>query len=488
MLKMTAISKRFGAVSVLNDVDFSVESGEIHALLGANGAGKSTLIKVLGGQYPDAAGSITLDGHAVDLTSPRSARRSGIGIVHQEFDLVPAMSVAENMFLGMERDGRQNSLLTRIDRARLSDAAAELLREFDLGLNPGSIVDSLSVGAKQITEIARVLALQSEVMIFDEPTARLGPADRDRLFAVFRTLKGRGKKLVFVTHYLDEVMTIADRASVMRDGRMVATHLVRESSVRKLSRLMVGEDVKQTKKRDNRRTGQTVLAVTGLTDPDSFHDVNFQVSAGEIVGIVGHLGSGRHELTRSILGMRWHLGEIVIEKSVSKKRSDRIGFVPEDRRLEGIFADLSVNTNIGLGFLGERSLFRRLPKRQIATVGSSITKTLQIKATGGDQKISELSGGNQQKAVFGRSMAVMPSLYIIESPTVGVDVKAAAELQVEVFRLADNGAAILLSTDDLDEAILLADRVIVMLRGRIATEFPSSSVTREQLVAAMGAG
>jgi ribose transport system ATP-binding protein len=492
MLSISGVSKHFSGVRVLDDVNLLIEDGEVHALLGANGAGKSTLIKILGGQYPDATGVIKLDGQPIDLSSPGAARRSGIGVVNQEFDLVPEMTVAENIFLGMETldTNHKISLPGKIDRSRLILAATDLLRSYDLGLTPGNQVGSLSVGAQQITEIARVLALQSNVMIFDEPTARLGLSDKQRLFVIFRALRARGKKIIFVTHYLDEVLEVADRASVMRDGRLIATRTVAETSVQALSRIMVGEDIRKTVKRRTPTLGPQVLAAKNLSVLDEFEDVDLQVRSGEILGLVGHLGSGRHALTRSLIGLRPHHGQITIMHHGREIRpsSAAVGFVPENRHLEGIFPELSVSSNIAMGLLQRRPLFGRLPTKTIAEVGEGTIKTLQIKTSGGGQKISQLSGGNQQKAVFGRSMVVQPSLYIIESPTVGVDIRAAAELQTEIFRLADQGAGIILSTDDLDEVILLADRVLVMLRGRIVSEFHAQDLTRQHLVAAMGAG
>ena len=495
MLAMQAIHKDFSGVTVLDGVDFEVEAGEVHALLGANGAGKSTLIKVLGGQYPDARGTTTIDGRKVDLSSPKTALLSGIGIVHQEFDLVPEMTVAENIFLGVENLdlGTPRALWRRVDRRALGVAAKRILDEYQLGLDPNSKVGALSAGAQQIAEIARVLALQSDVMIFDEPTARLGQTDKDRLFEVFAVLRRRGKKVVFVTHYLDEVMAVADRASVMRDGRLIARRPIAETSVAELSRLMVGGDVRRASKRTPASRGQTVLTVSGLGDGTSFQDVGLTVAAGEVVGLVGHLGSGRHEVTRCILGSRASKGSIAVtpsERPASRVRSGKstlVGFVPEHRRAEGIFAELSVAANIAIGLLRGRNIFAPLPRKEIEGTATETIRKLQIKTAGTSQKIGQLSGGNQQKVVFGRSMVSEPTLYVIEAPTVGVDVKAAVELHSEIFALADRGAGILLATDDLDEAILLSDRILVMLRGRIVTELDPTGLTHQQLVAAMGA-
>ncbi len=488
MLSMRGISKSFAGIKVLDRVDFDLAPGEVHALLGANGAGKSTLIKVLAGLYPEADGETLLDGKPVDLSGPKTALLSGIGIVHQEFDLVPEMTVAENMFLGLEslQLTDRPPLWRSVSRRKLTDAAAELLARYKLDIPADALVRRLPAGAQQLVEIARVIALGSRAMIFDEPTARLGMRDRERLFDVFNTLRAAGKMIVFVTHYLDEVMAVADRASVMRDGRMIVTKKISETTIAELSRTMVGSDVKSASKRARPQQGEEVLSVEALSG-QGFEDVSFTVGRGEIVGLVGHLGSGRHELTRSIVGQAAWRGNLDIVAD-GRKTSARIGFVPENRRAEGIFSELPVATNISMGFLRDRSIFSFLPVGMIDLTGREVIDRLQIKTAGPEQKIGQLSGGNQQKAVFGREMISQPLLYVIEAPTVGVDVKAAVELHNEIFRLADRGSAVLLATDDLDEMMLMADRILVMLRGRIAKQLDARSIDRQDLVSAMGAG
>jgi ribose transport system ATP-binding protein len=488
MLLMRHISKDFSGVQVLKQVSFEVRAGEVHALLGANGAGKSTLIKVLGGQYPDASGTTELNGSAVDLASPRRALLSGIGIVHQEFDIVPELTVAENIYLGFEnlKLGSKRFLLGGINRRMLIEAATGLLEEYNLTIKADAIVGSLSAGGQQLVQIARVLALQSDVMIFDEPTARLGQDDKDRLFAVFRNLRQRGKKVIFVTHYLDEVIAVADRASIMRDGKMIATLEIKDSSIAEVSRLMVGEDVRPAQKRGDRVVGEPILSLKGFQEPGYFEPVDLEVRAGEIVGVVGHLGSGRHELTRAVLSVATDRSERKRRRIRTSKSRD-IGFVPEHRRLEGIFPDRSLGANVAVGYLRNRPLFSFVSPADVKRRAQQIVKTLQVKTTNVEQKISQLSGGNQQKVIFARSMVSEPDLYVIEAPTVGVDVKAAVELHNEIFSLAKKGSAILLATDDLDEVILLADRIVVMLRGRVVQEFDAKNLTRQQLVASMGA-
>jgi len=488
---MTGIRKSFGPVPVLKNVDFAVNAGEIHALLGANGAGKSTLIKILGGQYGDAEGTIALDGRPITLDSTHSSLRAGIGIVHQEVDLVPVLSVAENIYLGREQIGmaERPPLLSRVRRRAVSGAARDLLRQYHLGLDPDDIVSALPASAKQIAQIARVLALQSDVMVFDEPTARLGKRDREALFTTFRLLQSAGKKIIFVTHYLDEVIQIADRASVMRDGQMVATVQASETSPAELSRLMVGADVVKPRRSRSGIATTPCLEVRDLADGTSFSGVNFDIGAGEIVGLVGHLGSGRHELTRCLVGSRTFSGraDLVHPQPAKPLRRRDIGFVPEDRRAEGIFPDLSIGTNIYVGQMQSRPLRSLVRHRSVGRVADRLIAALQIKTSHHSQPIAELSGGNQQKAVFGRAIVSQPPIFIVESPTVGVDVKAGAELHAQLFALASRGAAILLATDDLDEVLTVCDRVLVMFRGKIVDDLPAETMTHHRLVGAMGA-
>jgi ABC-type sugar transport system ATPase subunit len=476
MLSISGVSKSFGGNKVVDNVSFTVAPGEIHALLGANGAGKSTLINILGGRFRDAEGTVSLNGTPLKLHSPSASLQSGIGIVHQEFDLIPALSVSENMFLGRERDRQDVALFRRIDRRRLQAAATDLLAAYALSLDVTATVESLPIASRQLTQIARALALQSEVVIFDEPTARLGPVERQLLFAIFAKLKAAGKQLIFVTHYLDEVIEVADRATVMRDGKFVATVHTATTGVAELSRLMVGEDVAKLHKTEEHSARGTVFDLKDHRD-DGFEPINLHVGKGEVLGIVGHLGSGRHELTRSIVR--------TLRKNKAKD-AIVVGFLPEDRRSEGIFPQLSVGDNISLGELLRRSPFQTRPRAEERAVADDVIAKLRIRTQGRAQRISELSGGNQQKAVFGRAMVQKPQLYVVECPTVGVDVRAAADLHAQMLRLVDDGAGVVLATDDIDEVLTLSDRILVMFRGRVVAEYSHGTVSRHELITAMG--
>jgi len=475
MLGIRGVSKSFAGNKVVDDVSFEVVPGEVHALLGANGAGKSTLINVLGGRFRDAEGVVSLNGVPLLLDSPAASLAAGIGIVHQEFDLVPSLSVAENMFLGRESADGRKSLWRGIDRVRLQSAARDLLKSYALSLDVAAQVESLPIASRQLTQIARALALQSEVVIFDEPTARLGPAERQLLFAIFGKLKAAGKRVIFVTHYLDEVLEAADRATVMRDGKFVATVPAATASVATLSQLMVGEDVAAPRKKQRR--SDTLALDLRDHEGEGFAPITLAVGQGEIVGLVGHLGSGRHELTRSIVRTLRH--------DTSGNRIT-VGFLPEDRRAEGIFPQLSVGDNISLGMLLRRGALRTRPQAEEHRVAEEVIEKLRIRSQGRDQRIAELSGGNQQKAVFGRAMVQAPPLYVIECPTVGVDVRAAADLHQQILGLVDAGAGVLLASDDIDEVLGLSDRILVMFRGRVVASHDHGSVSRQDLIAAMG--
>ncbi len=477
MLSIKGASKAFAGVTVVDRVSFDVRPGEIHALLGANGAGKSTLINILGGRFVDSEGSITLSGRTLKLDSPAAALSQGIAIVHQDFDLVPELTVAENVFLGREsQDGKKRAaMLGPIRRRRLYELARTHLERHGLEIDPTARVCDLPVAARQLTQIARALALDGKVVVFDEPTARLGPADRKLLFAIFDRLKAAGRMLIFVTHYLDEVMQVSDRATVMRDGKWVDTVETAQSSVADLSRMMVGEDIVPRENRRVHAAGSAVLDLVGHRG-EGFEPIDLRVGRGEIVGLLGHPGSGRHEVTRN-----------VVQHLRRAKGRVKVGFLPEDRRAEGIFPHLSVGDNIALGSLVGRNLLSLRPRAAEREAASRVIERLRVRTRGPGQQIVELSGGNQQKAVFGRATIQTPDLYVIECPTVGVDVRAAVELEGLILDLAKDGAGVLLATDDLDEAIRLSDRILVMFRGRISSEFKGEAATRRTLVAAMGA-
>ncbi len=474
MLRIREATKAFGAITVVDRVNLDVHKGEVHALLGANGAGKSTLINILGGRFPDASGRFTLNDRDIRLSSPSAAIREGIVIVHQEAELVPHLSVAENVFLGHERTSERAGLLRPIGRDGLFARARRLLDAFALEIPATATVFSLPPAARQLVQIARALSHDAEVVIFDEPTARLGPNERAVLFSIFERLRQDGRMLIFVTHYLDEVIQVADRATVMRDGRRVDTVAVADTSVAALSRMMVGDDVVPRKRASVAARGKVSIAVRHGQLP-GFADLSLEVARGEIVGLLGHPGSGRREVTRGIVEL------------LRRSQNGRVGFVPEDRRAEGLFPFLSVAENISLGILSGRPL---LSVRKIAAekaVAGETIRQLSLKCSGPGQPVSELSGGNQQKAVFGRATVLHPEVYVIECPTVGVDVKAASEIHRQIFELADKGASIVLATDDLDEALFLADRLLVMFRSRISAELAASEATRPALIAAMGA-
>ena len=500
MLEMSGIRKHFGATIALDGVDFAISPGEVHALLGENGAGKSTLMKVLGGLYPSDAGEITLDGEVLDLSDPKAALNAGIGMVYQEFDLAPDLSVAENILLGHETSQRIRRLpVSYLSRRQLKEQASSLLAEYGFDdLAPGQRVGNLPVGARQLTQVSKALALDSRVVVFDEPTARLTSHERERLFKVIRRLADAGKMIVFISHYLEEVLEISDRVTVLRDGRSVAEERASELSIEDLTRLMVGHDnLSDVAVSSDRRPVQgddIVFEVDGLTSEPHFRDISFQVRAGEIFGIAGIIGSGRHELTRALIGALKSSGRIRLATNELHLRNpaqavrEGIGFVPEDRRLEGVVPDRTIEQNLSLAWLDQVASFGVLRGRKIRQRATDLIKRTGVRCSGPSQPVWQLSGGNQQKVVLGRWFGADVPVVVMEAPTVGVDIVATEEIHNQIRELASAGRAIIISSDDLRELEHVADRIMIMVRGNVTQTLDAHSASHDQFLGALGVG
>lgn len=491
MLDLRDVSKLFGKFKALDCVDFRVEPGEVVALVGANGAGKSTLMKVLAGLYPDAEYSGSLDGRPLDLSSPASARRAGIGVVYQEIDLVPQFTVTENMYLGREPMTSSVLGVRTMRKGEIKTRAKQILRKMDLAeLDPGAPVASLSIEMRQMAQIAKVLALDSSVVLLDEPTARLSAEGREKLFSVIGQLKAAGKMLVFVSHYLEEVFAVADRVVVLRDGRRVGDHFARDLNIRKLVRLMVG-DLKALPPSNVSSRGETVLAIEGLSSKPHFENINFNVTASEIVGVTGIIGSGRHEMIRSLISERATLGSVKIggceiaNRTVSEVVGKYIGFVPEDRMRDGIIPDRSVIENLSLPWLRDLALPGIVPQMKVRARAQTLIAKLRLVCSSPSQAVGELSGGNQQKAVLGRWLNSNLPVAVLEAPTVGIDVAGKVEIRQLIRSLAEGGMSVVISTDDIWELEEITDRVLVMVRGEIAAEFQTSAMRRADLLSAV---
>ncbi len=482
---MQGIRKAFPGVVALDGVDLEVRRGEVHVLLGENGAGKSTLMKILSGGERRDAGVITIDDVTMALATPRAARDAGVAIIHQELALVPQMTVAENIFLG-----RAPARHGFVDHARMASESAALLARIGADVDPQALVGTLSIAQQQLVEIARALSLEARILIMDEPTSALTERETERLFGVIRGLTARGTAVIYISHRLDEIFAIGDRITVLRDGRHVATQVVRTADRRQLVRLMADREVQDRVPGRLRDAGAARLQVEGLSRHGALHDVSFRVHAGEIVGFAGLLGAGRTEMARAIFGLdAIDGGTIRVDGRLITIATPRqaiaagIGFVTEDRKREGLVLERSVRDNIALPILqllSRLGLVRRVAEHDAAT---DAVRDLRIRTPSVQQLARNLSGGNQQKVVLAKWLATGARILFLDEPTRGVDVGAKQEIHQLIEALAASGVAIVLMSSELPEVLALADRVLVMREGRIAGEFVRDDATAERVMA-----
>lgn len=488
VLRTEGLCKRFPGVAALDGVDFALAPGEVHVLLGENGAGKTTLIKTLCGAHRPDAGRILLDGRPVRLHGIHDAQRRGIAAIHQEFRLVPRLSVAENVLLG-----RQPRRLGLVSSQRTRRQAAEALERVGLTVAPGTPVGELGIAQRQLVEIAKALDLRARVLIMDEPTAVLTASETERLFTLVRSLREEGVGVVFITHHLEEIAALGDRVTVLRDGRSVGT-LPADTPRDALVRRMVGRAIDQQyprRPRAARPDAPVLLRVSGLTRAGVFRDVNLTVRAGEVVGLAGLVGAGRTEVARAVFGAdAYDSGTVEIRGrrlpggDVRAARAAGLGLVPEDRKGQGLLLDASVQDNLGLVTLRAATrpggLFDRAAQRRAA---ARMAEDLALRMTGLDQPVRTLSGGNQQKVVIGRWLLADTRVLILDEPTRGVDVGAKVEIYRLVNRLTAAGRGVLMISSDLPEVLGVSDRVVVMARGRVTGELPARQATQDAVMA-----
>jgi len=495
LLRMEHISKRFPGVMALSDVSFEVAPGEVHGLLGENGAGKSTLLKILSGAHQPDSGTITLGGQPVVLPTPLDAQRHGIVTIYQEFNLIPTMTVAENMFLGRE-PGRGGFISWK----RMRDDTAEVLGRLGLDLDPMMPVSDLSVGEQQMIEIARALSMESRIIIMDEPTSALTETEVERLFRIVADLKKRGLSIIYVTHRLQEVMAICDRVTVLRDGALVGSGKVGELGINDFIRMMVGRSAAQlfTRLGDHREPGPVVLTVSGLwreRDPTNPHatllkDISLEVRAGEILGLAGLMGAGRTEVARCIFGADAHsrgrieIGGLAVGiRSPADAIRHGIGLVPEDRKQQALFLDLAVRHNLAISSLKGLAWGRWFVNEAAETeLVERYRRALDIRMASPDTQIADLSGGNQQKVVLARWLALRPRLLIVDEPTRGIDVAAKAEVHQQLDAMARAGIAVIAISSELPEVLAISDRIVTMREGRITGGMPRDRATEEALM------
>ncbi|MFF7599419.1 sugar ABC transporter ATP-binding protein [Streptomyces mirabilis] len=488
LLRIEGIRKTFPGVVALDSVDFDLRRGEVHVLLGENGAGKSTLIKMLSGAYQPDSGRVLVDGEEVRVHGAQDSERLGIATIYQEFNLVPDLTVAENIFLG--RQPRRYGL---IDRKRMEAEAAELLERVGVSVSPRARVRELGIARLQMVEIAKALSLNARVLIMDEPTAVLTSEEVEKLFSIVRRLREDGVGIVFITHHLEEIAALGDRVTVIRDGKSVG-QVPASTTEDELVRLMVGRSIEQQYPRvraaGDDGSGTALLTVEGLTRDGVFHDVSFEVRAGEVVGIAGLVGAGRTEVVRAVFGADPYdkgtvkvAGSALRRHDVNAAMAAGIGLIPEDRKGQGLLLDASVEENLGLVTMRAATHGGLVDLKGQRAAAARIAEQLGVRMAGLGQHVRTLSGGNQQKVVIGKWLLADTKVLILDEPTRGIDVGAKVEIYQLVNELTAAGAAVLMISSDLPEVLGMSDRVLVMSQGRIAGELSADEATQDSVMA-----
>ncbi len=488
MLHARGVSKFFPGAVALDDVELKLYPGEVHALLGENGAGKSTLIKCLTGVYRRDGGTITLDGAEVDPHSTLDSQGLGIGTVYQEVNLLPNLTVAENLFLG-----RQPLRMGLLARRRMVNEARTLLADFGLDIDPGEPLTSYSVAVQQVVAIARAVEMSGKVLILDEPTASLDRDEVQLLFSVIRRLKDRGLAIVFITHFLDQVFDISDRATVLRNGRVVGTRVLEGTSQKDIITLMLGRQLEaRVHDRAPRAVGDLLLDVDGLAKSGLLEPVSMQIHKGEVVGLAGLLGSGRTETANLIFGaVTADQGRMLRDgrpiRIANPRDAVAQGFAlcPEDRKTDGIVGDLSVRDNIILALQARQGWSRPIPRAKVNEIAEHYVKALDIRLASLDMPIRLLSGGNQQKALLARWLATAPDFLILDEPTRGIDVGAHAEIIALIESLREQGMALLVASSELEELVAYSTRVIVLRDRRQVSELTGDRITAQNIIHAI---
>jgi rhamnose transport system ATP-binding protein len=504
LLRITNLCKSYSGVHALSGASFELSAGEVHALVGENGAGKSTLISIITGAVAADSGAIELDGKPITHSSPAQAKSLGIAAIYQQPALFPELTVAENLFLGLGKP----SLWKQVDWSALKSKAAGLLASVGASIDPNALARDLSMPQQQMLEIARAVGADARVLIMDEPTASLSDEEAQSLFGVIRRLRAHGTGIIYISHRLDELPQIADRVTVLRDGRTIETRLMNEVSREELIRLMVGRELSAIFPKRPLEPGETVLELRGFgCSATGVADVNLSVRKGEIVGLAGVVGAGRTELARTVFGLTpADQGEILLKggRVAISGPADAIrcgiAYVPEDRRRHGVIGEMPVSANITLASLGSRASTRVRQKRVSfgqpelsrwwsmdfrleREIAADYIRRLGIKTTSIFSPVSQLSGGNQQKVALSRWLATSPSVLILDEPTQGIDVGAKSEVHELMIKLAEQGAAILMISSELQEILGMSDRIAIMRRGTICAVLNREEATQQRILA-----
>jgi rhamnose transport system ATP-binding protein len=485
VLSLEHARKSFGAVHALEDGDIELFAGEVHGLVGENGAGKSTLVKILAGVHRPDAGRLLLDGEEAVFDNAKQSQAAGIAIIFQEPTLFPDLSVAENIFVGMQPLKR----FRRIDGRRMRREAAAVFDQLGVRLEPDRIARGLSIADQQLVEIAKALTANSRVIVMDEPTAALASAEVERLFGIVEALRARGNAILFISHRLEEIFALCRRITVMRDGRHVLTKPTGDLTVQSIIRAMVGRDMDALFPKVPSEAGRVVLNVDRLTREGVFTDVSFEVRSGEIVALAGLVGAGRTEVARAIFGIdRWDAGSVEVDGrrlptgSPTAAMAAGVALVPEDRRQQGLVMDFSIERNIALASLRSVRRGGLIPRGAERSFARDWATRLQLKYSRLTNPVWTLSGGNQQKAVLAKWLARKPTLLIVDEPTRGIDVGTKAEVHRLLSELAAQGVAVLMISSELPEVLGMADRIVVLFEGRVTHEFARADATEESLM------
>lgn len=494
LLTMHGISKYFPGVKALQNVDFSLRAGEVHALMGENGAGKSTLIKVLTGVYPKNAGEIFMEGKSISPSTPLEAQKANISTVYQEVNLCPNLTVAENIFIGREpvKNGH-------IDWKTINMRAEALLKKLNLNIDVTKALDSYSVAVQQMIAIARAVDVDAKVLILDEPTSSLDENETQRLFTVVRDLKKRGLGIIFVSHFLDQIYELCDRVTVLRNGELVGEYEISKLPRVELISKMIGKelgDIQSMNKNDDTVCGDIFIEAEGLTAFGRISDFDLTLRQGEVVGFAGLLGSGRTESAELLFGIAKPEqgtmslgGKPVRFSSPLDAMHHKIAFCPEDRKVQGIIGDLSVRENIIIGLQAKKGMWNHIPMKEQEKIADEYIKMLQIKVSSPEQLIKNLSGGNQQKAIIARWLVTQPDLLILDEPTRGIDIGTKTEIQKMVIRLAkEKNMSIVFISSEIDEMTRTCTRLVVLRDRKKVAELMGEDINSDCVMSAIAGG
>lgn len=489
-IEMRGIDKSFGSNQVLKQAGFTLESGEVHALMGENGAGKSTLMKILTGVYTKDAGTVLVDGKEVNYKNPQEAEKAGIVFIYQELNVMFDLTVEENLFMGKEIHGKFGIC----DKKAMQKKAQEALNILGVNISPKTVMAELSVGQQQMVEICKALMADAKVIIMDEPTAALTQSETVALFKVIESLRKKGVSMVYISHRMEEIFELCDRITVLRDGSYIGVKNIPETNMNEIVKMMIGREIGERYPSRNVKIGKEVLKVKELTRKGTFHDVNFSVRAGEVLGVSGLMGAGRTEIMQAIFGnLSYESGTIEIDGKEVKISNPRqamehgIGFITEDRKTEGLMLDKSIRENISLCNLRRISKSSVISREAEKNMVAEAIKDLHIKCFGSYHECNNLSGGNQQKVVLAKWILTNPKILILDEPTRGVDIGAKKEIYSIINKLAAQGVAIIMVSSELPEVLGMSDNIMVVREGEVRGIISYEEANQERVMTlAMG--